>query len=59
MFTANIYRQLTNGFQEWQRFDITDCTANFNQHNVVAFATGNDALFDCIGDMRDNLNGCA
>jgi hypothetical protein len=52
VLTADIYRQLTNRFEEWQGFDITHGTADFNQHHVVAFATGNNALFDCVSDVR-------
>ncbi len=59
VLTANIYRQLANGFEERQGFDITYGTADFNQHHVMTFATGNDALFDSVSDVRDNLNGCA
>ena len=57
VFTANINRQLTNRFQEWQGFDITHGTADFNQHHVVAFAARNNAFFDSVSDVWDNLNG--
>ncbi|MNB73478.1 hypothetical protein D3C75_200870 [compost metagenome] len=59
VFTTDINRQLTNCFEERQGFDITYGTADFNQHHVVTFATRKDALFNGIGDMRDDLNGCA
>ncbi len=59
VFTTDIHRQLTNGFKERQGFDITDSTADLNQHHVVTFTTGNDALFDGVGDVRDNLYGGA
>ena len=53
------YRHLANSFEEWQGFDITDGTADFNQNHIVTFATFKDAFFDCISDMRNNLNGRA
>ncbi|CAH0302523.1 hypothetical protein SRABI106_03808 [Rahnella aquatilis] len=59
VLTAHFNRHLTNRFQERQGFDITDSTANFNQHDIVAFAAFNDAFFDVVGDVRDNLDGCA
>src|SRR5471032_1971659 len=59
VLTAHINRHLANRFQERQGFDITYGTANFHQHNIMAFAAFDDAFFDVIGDVRDNLNGCA
>ena len=59
VFTTDIHGQLTNRFQEWQGFDITDGTADFNQHHIVTFATGEDTLFDSVSDVWDNLHGCA
>ncbi|SPW25903.1 Uncharacterised protein [Edwardsiella tarda] len=59
VFTTDIDRQLADGFQERQRFDITDGTADFDQNHVVAFAPFQDALFDGVSDMRDHLHGGA
>ncbi len=59
VLTADIHRQLADRFKERQGFDITHGTADLNQHHIVAFATGNDALFNGVGDVGNNLNGCA
>ncbi len=59
MLTADFYRHLANSFEERQGFDIAYGTADFNQHHVMAFAASQYALFDGVGDVRDNLYGCA
>ena len=52
-------RHLTDRFKERQGLDVTHGAADFNQHDIMAFTAFDDALFDFIGDMRDNLNGRA
>jgi len=32
---AQIPLQLTHSLNIWQRFDISDCSANFSDHDVV------------------------
>ncbi|STW03250.1 Uncharacterised protein [Klebsiella pneumoniae subsp. rhinoscleromatis] len=59
MLAADLYRHLTNRFKERQGFDIAYGTADFHQHDVMAFAARQYALFDSVGDVRDNLNGRA
>ena len=59
MLAADLYRHLTNRFEERQGFDIAYGTADFHQHDVMAFAARQYALFDSVGDVRDNLNGRA
>ena len=59
VLTTNIYRQLTNRFEERQGFDIPYGTADFNQHNVMPFATGKDTLFNGVSDVWDDLHGRA
>ena len=46
---------LTHRFHEWQAFNITDSTTNFNHRNIVAFAAGTNTRFDFIGNMRNDL----
>ena len=53
-------RQLTNGFKERQRFDITDRTADFNQCDIGiagSMSTAGDEILNFIGDVRNDLNG--
>ncbi|VTM87308.1 Uncharacterised protein [Raoultella ornithinolytica] len=59
MLATDFYRHLTDSFEERQGFDITDGTADFNQHHIVTFTTGKHALFNRVSDVRDNLYGCA
>ena len=49
--------QLTNSFQERLGFDITNGTTDFNQCYVCIASTGNNAGFDFISNVGDNLNG--
>jgi hypothetical protein len=55
--SAHFNGHLANRFEERQRFDIAYGTADFHQHDIMAFTAFNDALFDSIGDVRNNLNG--
>ena len=48
--------QLTNCFQEWLGLNITHGATDLNQCHIAAFSTGNHAVFDLIGDVRNNLN---
>ncbi len=57
MLAADLYRHLTNGFEERQGFDIAYGTADFHQYDVMAFAARQYALFDSVGDVWNNLNG--
>ncbi len=54
-FAAN----LTDSFEERQRFDVADGTADLDQGDVEAFGRGVDAAFDLVGDMRNDLHGRA
>ena len=57
VFTTDIHRQLANRFKERQRLDIANGAADFYQHHIMAFAARQHALFDRVGDVRNNLNG--
>ena len=51
---------MAHRFEKGQAFDITDGAAKFsNQHVDVLAATVVDALFDFVGDVWDDLHGCA
>ncbi|CCK08267.1 hypothetical protein BN128_2285 [Cronobacter sakazakii 696] len=59
VFATHFNRHLTNGFKERQGFDIAYGAADFDQHDVMAFAARQNAFFDSVGDVRNNLNGRA
>ena len=50
---------LTDGFEEWQGFDIADGAADFGDDDVciVIAADAEDSVFDFVGDVRDDLDG--
>ena len=54
----NILLNLTNSFQEWQRFDIAYGTADFGDNNIsiVIAAYTENTFLDFIGNVRNNLN---
>ncbi len=54
LLAADPYRHLTNRFEERQGFDIAYGTADFHQTTSLAFAARQYALFDSVGDVRDN-----
>ena len=58
---ADFLLDLADSFQEGQAFDIADGAADFRNDDVgvVVVAYAVHALFDFIGNMRDNLNGMA
>ena len=55
--TAFFNTHLANGFQERQRFDITDRTTDFNQGHISTFGTAFDQMLDLISNVRNHLNG--
>ena len=42
-----------------QTLNVTDCAADFADGNVVTFCRPENAPFDLIGNMRDDLDGAA
>ena len=50
--------QLTDGFEEGGRFDVTDGAANLLD-DKVDISVLHDAVFDLVGDMRHHLYGLA
>ena len=61
VFGAFVHFHLANRFGERQRFDVADGAADFdNRHVGVVFGgVGTNAIFDFVGDMRDDLHGVA
>ena len=55
----HVLLDLTDGFEEWQGFDIADGAADFGDDDVciVIAADAEDSVFDFVGDVRDDLDG--
>ena len=51
--------QLTDGFQERQRFDVTDGAADLHQRHVVTFSPLDHTMLDLVGDVRNHLHRAA
>ena len=50
---------LADGFEERQRFDVADGTADLDQADIETFGRRVDAALDLVGHMRDDLHGAA
>ena len=61
IIAANILAHLANSFEERQPFNIANCAANFDDHDIGVGLTCDcgDPAFDLIGDMRDHLDRAA
>ena len=59
--SSHISSELSNGFQEGQRLNITNSSADFGNHNIGIAIGGHtvNAVADFTGDMGDDLNGPA
>ncbi len=57
--SSHISSELSNGFQEGQRLNITNGSADFGNHNIGIAIGGHtvNAVADFTGDMGDDLNG--
>ena len=58
---AQFPTQLPDGFQKRQAFNVADRAADLNNGHIHVSGFGDllDALFDLIGNMRDDLHGLA
>ena len=56
---AELAAHLTDGFQERQRFDIADCTADFDNRHIITGRAFMDTAFDFIGNVRNHLYSTA
>ena len=55
---AHIERDLANGFEEWQTFDIADSSTQFGNHHVnIRSGQLAYAAFDLVRNMRHDLYG--
>ena len=59
VFRAELEAHLADGFEEWERFDVADGTADFDQDDVHTFGNFAEGGFNFIGDVRDDLDGLA
>ena len=56
---ADFDTQLADGLEEGLRLDVAHGTADLNQGHVGVAGTLDDATLDLVGDVRDDLDGCA
>ena len=59
VFRTKLEAHLANRFQKWQRFDVADRAADFDEHNVNSLGYFAKCGFDFVGNMRNYLNGFA
>ncbi|MNI27998.1 hypothetical protein D3C73_817590 [compost metagenome] len=57
ILTADVALNLTDSFQEWQAFDITNGSANFRNNHIRTRLTtsAEDTFFNLDRNMRNNL----
>ena len=55
--TAEVVRQLADGFKIRLPFNIAHRTADFAQYKVFIFQITDDKIFNLIGYMGNDLNG--
>src|SRR5690606_29700030 len=53
---ADFELQLPGRFEERQRFDVTDRTANFDDGDVCVAGTFDDSTLDLVSHMRNDLH---
>src|SRR5690349_16080580 len=56
MLTAPIPTELADRLKKRKAFYVTDRAANFTNSDIKPSRSSEDALFDFIGDMRNNLD---
>ena len=56
---ADFHAQLADGLEEGLRLDVAHRTADLHQGHVGVAGTLDDATLDLVGDVRDDLDGCA
>ena len=54
-----LHCHLPNGFQEWQRLNVADCSADLNDSHLCVTRTGLDVQFNFVGYVRNNLYSAA
>jgi len=56
---ADVLAELADRLEERQTLDVADRPANLDEHDVYVFADALNAVFDLVGDVRDDLDGAA
>ena len=58
IFVSDFMLELSDRFQKWLAFDISNRTTDLNDRNMhfIVFVIVVKTTFDLIGNMRDNLN---
>ena len=59
VFLADFERELAQGFQEGEAFDVADGTADFGDEDVDVFAGSVHTVFNLVRDVGNDLNGFA
>src|SRR3974390_3797851 len=54
-----VVAELADRFEERQAFDVADCAADFDEHEVKAVIPVTDEILDRVGDVRNDLDGRA
>ncbi len=58
VLTPDVVRDLPDGFEKRQTFNVTHCSADFDDRDIDSFRDPHDRLLDLICHMRHDLN-CA
>ena len=53
---SQIFSHLSDRFDKVRSFDITDRSSDFHNCQVVLVSIRSEAIFDLVGDMRNNLD---
>src|SRR4029453_3716589 len=48
--------ELTDRFEERQRFDVSDCAPDFSDHDIMPRGAAPDGILDFVGYVGDDLN---
>ncbi len=57
VFATDFLPHLPDGFQKWQRLDVADRSADFDDRDVDVFGNAMNRSLDLVGHMRNNLDG--
>jgi len=61
VFNPELRSHLPDRFQEWQALNVTNRAADLGNDHVrlLLFGQVDDSFLDLVGDVRDDLDGCA
>ena len=57
LIAPEFHPHLTNRLEKWQRLDVADRAADFHHAHIRIAGAHADAVFDLIGDVRNDLHG--